>query len=79
MTTIVIDTLDECDPEKREMLLDGIESVLQKNSFRLVKVFLSSRDDQDIVCTLRDYPHLDLVSCRNSGDIESLSGKKPTN
>ncbi|KAF6225376.1 hypothetical protein HO173_012760 [Letharia columbiana] len=70
MTTIVIDALDECDPEKREMLLDGIESLLQKNSFGLVKVFLSSRDDQDIVCTLRDYPHLDLVSSRKSGDIE---------
>lgn len=72
MTTIVIDALDECDPEKREMLLDGIESLLQNSSLGLVKVFLSSRDDQDIVCTLRDYPHLDLVSSRKSGDIEAF-------
>lgn len=72
MTTIVIDALDECDPEKREMLPDGIESLLQNSSLGLVKVFLSSRDDQDIVCTLRDYPHLDLVSSRGSGDIEAF-------
>ena len=72
MTTIVIDALDECDPEKRDMLLDAIESLLQNSSLGLLKVFLSSRDDQDIACTLREYPNLDLVSSRNSADIEAF-------
>ena len=72
MTTIVIDALDECDPEKRELLLDTIESLLQDSSLGLLKVFLSSRDDQDISCTLREYPNLDLVSSRNSADIEAF-------
>ena len=72
MTTIVIDALDECDPEKRELLLDTIESLLQHSSLGLLKVFLSSRDDQDISCTLREYPNLDLVSSRNSADIEAF-------
>ena len=72
MTTIVIDALDECNPEKRELLLDTIESLLQDSSLGLLKVFLSSRDDQDISCTLREYPNLDLVSSRNSADIEAF-------
>ncbi len=72
ITTIVIDALDECDPEKRDMLLDAIESLLQNSSLGLLKVFLSSRDDQDIACTLREYPNLDLVSSRNSADIEAF-------
>lgn len=72
VTTIVIDALDECNLEKREMLLDAIESLLQDSSLGLLKVFLSSRDDQDISCTLREYPNLDLVSSRNSADIEAF-------
>lgn len=72
MTTIVIDALDECDPEKRDMLLDAIENLLQNSSLGLMKVFLSSRDDQDLVCTLRVYPNLDLTSRRNSADIEAF-------
>ena len=72
MTTIVIDALDECDPGKRELLLDTIESLLQDSSLGLLKVFLSSRDDQDISCTLREYPNLDLVPSKNSADIEAF-------
>lgn len=52
MTTIVIDALDECNSNERQYLLDSIEQILQ-DSFSLVKIFVSSRDDQDIVCTLR--------------------------
>lgn len=72
MTTIFIDALDECDPEKRYMLLDAIESLLQDSSLGLLKIFLSSRDDQDIACTLQEYPSLELVSSKNSADIEAF-------
>ncbi len=48
-----------------------IESILQ-DSLGLVKIFVSSRDDQDIFCTLREYPNLDIVSDRNTVDIESF-------
>lgn len=72
MTTIIIDALDECNAEEREKLLDAVEGLLKDSSFGLLKVFLSSRDDQDIVCTLRDYPNVDLVSSRNSADIEAF-------
>ena len=72
MTTIIIDALDECDPERRDTLLDTIENLLQESSLGLLEVFLSSRDDQDISCTLREYSNLDLVSSRNSADIKAF-------
>lgn len=71
MTTIVIDALDEIDLEKRHALLEALEDILQKAA-GLVKVFVSSRDDQDIVCTLNEYPSLDLASDKNQRDIEQF-------
>ena len=72
MTTIIIDALDECDREERQSLLDALESILQESSFGLVKIFLSSRDDRDIVYTLQDYPNLDIISEKNTDDIEAF-------
>lgn len=71
LTIIVLDALDECDPEKRGELLEILESILQDSS-RLVKVFVSSRDDQDIVCHLEGYPNLGITSDRNMEDIASF-------
>ena len=71
MITIVIDALDECDSEKRADLLEIFESILQESS-SLVKIFVSSRDDQDIVMQLRNYPNLELSSVRNKDDISSF-------
>ena len=70
MTTIIVDALDECDPEMRQSLLDAFEHIL-KESVGLVKIFVSSRDDQDIVYTLRDYPNLDISSDKNTADINA--------
>lgn len=71
MTTIVIDALDEIDSEKRHALLEALEDILQE-AVGLVKVFVSSRDDQDIVCTLEEYPSLGLASDKNQRDIEQF-------
>lgn len=71
LTTIVIDAVDECDPEERPDLLETLETILRE-SLHLVKIFLSSRDDQDIVCHLRDYPNLEISSGRNADDIVSF-------
>lgn len=51
LTTIVIDALDECDLERRADLLETLETILRESP-HLVKIFVSSRDDQDIVCHL---------------------------
>lgn len=37
-----------------------------------MKIFVSSRDDRDIVFHLREYPNLELSSDRNSDDIASF-------
>lgn len=68
LTTIVIDAMDECDPQKRHELLKALERILQ-NSSSLVKVFVSSRNDQDIVLRLQHYPNLEINSRRNGDDI----------
>jgi len=67
-TTVIIDAMDECNPTTRLQLLKALENVLQASS-SLVKVFVSSRDDQDIVLRLSNYPNLEINSQRNSDDI----------
>lgn len=65
---IIIDALDECNPATRQDLLDAMEFILQQSP-SLIKIFISSRDDQDIVYKLQEYPSLELSSDRNSSDI----------
>ncbi|KAK4178043.1 hypothetical protein QBC36DRAFT_112384 [Triangularia setosa] len=65
---IVIDALDECNPAMRRQFLNAMESIL-RDSPSLIKMLVSSRDDQDIVYKLHKYPNLELSSDRNSGDI----------
>jgi hypothetical protein len=71
LTTIIIDALDECDPETRTDLLETLERVLQEST-HLVKIFISSRDDQDIVCRLQEYPSLEIASHKNRDDITAF-------
>jgi hypothetical protein len=68
MVTVIIDALDECDPHSRVDLLEILENILQDSS-SLIKIFVSSRDDQDIVFSLRQYPNLNISSERNFDDI----------
>ena len=68
-TTIVIDAMDECEPQKRGELLGFLETILRDAS-SLVKIFVSSRNDQDIVYKLKNYPNLQINSRANGSDIE---------
>jgi hypothetical protein len=68
VATIIIDALDECEPETRADILDVFTDILQ-NASTLVKLYVSSRDDQDIVYQLKDYPNLELSSDKSSADI----------
>ncbi|KAK2764808.1 hypothetical protein CKAH01_15747 [Colletotrichum kahawae] len=67
--TIMIDALDECNPATRDILLDTLEYLLNASAC-LLKVFVSSRNNQDIVYNLRKYPNLTLSSDCNTADIE---------
>ena len=68
MTTIVIDALDECDPDKRDVLLEALSRIVT-DSTGLVKIFISSRDDGDIVLHLGECPNLKIQASHNQDDI----------
>ena len=68
---IVIDALDECDPTVRHRLLSGLTRVV-KEAPGLVKVFISSRDDEDITLRLENLPNLYITTSHNPYDIEQF-------
>ncbi|RFU26917.1 hypothetical protein B7463_g9416, partial [Scytalidium lignicola] len=67
--TIIIDALDECDPEKRYILFESLDTIV-KQSPNVVKVFLTSRNDGDIVCRLRTTPNIYIDAQKNKSDIQ---------
>ncbi len=67
--TIIIDVLDECDPDRRYELLEALDKIIQDSS-NVVNVFVSSRDDNDIVCRLRESSNVIIHASDNSQDIE---------
>ncbi|KAG5802464.1 hypothetical protein H9Q74_011991 [Fusarium xylarioides] len=66
--TIVLDALDEINPNTRETLLEILEDLLNESPC-LLKLFVTSRTDQDITYKLNKYPNLHLSSERNTADI----------
>lgn len=65
--TIVIDAMDECSNQQDFL---GILEDLLETSPCLLKIFVSSREDQGIVYRLGTYTNLHLSSYLNWGDIE---------
>ena len=70
-STIIIDALDECDPARRHELLLALERI-RDESVNLVKMFVSSRDDQDIVRRLNNSPDVFIHATDNCEDIENF-------
>ena len=72
-TTIIIDALDELDldydSKDRYLLLELLNDVVLKCD-SLVKIFVASRDDQDIVVELEKLPNLFIKATDNLKDIE---------
>jgi hypothetical protein len=67
--TIIIDALDECDPKRRFELFRTLDNIIQKSA-SLVKVFVSSREDSDIVCRLEKSPNILIDAMDNGQDID---------
>jgi len=67
--TIVIDALDECDPKTRYKLLSGLRTIVRESA-NLVKIFVSSRDNRDIISQLDDMPTISINASDNSEDIK---------
>ncbi|KAL9040871.1 MAG: hypothetical protein Q9214_004314, partial [Letrouitia sp. 1 TL-2023] len=70
--TIFIDALDECSPEERYRLLRALDILLDE-SVHLVKVFVSSRDDMDIVIKLQQHPNIYINIKDNKMDIDKFA------
>ena len=66
--TILIDALDECRPDKRHELLSALDLILERSA-QLVKVFVSSRDDVDIILKLQKHPNIYIGISDNKEDI----------
>lgn len=69
ITYIMVDALDECDHQRRDISIDALKRFLtQANS--LVKIFVASRDNhQDIVWSMKGFPALCIDASRNHTDI----------
>lgn len=68
---IVIDALDECEKSTRHLLLQVLQYILN-NSVGQVKVFVTSRDDDDIVLHLDGSPNVYIRPNDNSNDINNF-------
>ena len=66
---VVLDGLDECDPSRRHAILLALAEIVQKAETPL-KVFVSSRDDSDIVCHLGLTPNVVIRPGDNNTDIK---------
>ena len=72
-TTIVIDALDECEPKMRKELIKSIKQIVEESK-NLVKVFISSRDEYDIVTKFSAFVRIEAKD--NSGDIRQYVNEK---
>jgi hypothetical protein len=66
---IIVDALDECDPDRRHEVLLAFDRIIQ-DSGDIVKIFASSRDDDDIVCRLETSPNVFIRASDNGEDID---------
>lgn len=66
-TVILIDGLDEFQENKRHGLLSGLDSII--SSGKPIKLFISSRDEGDIVRQFQDYRNIYVSATKNGQDI----------
>ena len=69
VTHIVIDGLDECEADLLFEMIEGLEAVLSRTQ-SLVKIFVSSRNDVDLVRWLQAYPNKEILSSDNEADVD---------
>jgi hypothetical protein len=67
--TIIIDALDECRSDRRHELLKALERILQRAD-NPTRVFVSSRNDKDIVLRLENHWNILIEADKNTVDIQ---------
>jgi ankyrin repeat domain-containing protein 50 len=74
-TTLVLDALDECDRRTRGRLIEVLDGLLEQSS-KPVKVFISSRPDQDIKDRFDSGPSVGIQATDNQVDISTFVDNK---
>ena len=79
-TTLIIDAMDECEVETRSDFIKTMYELVA-GSIRPVKVFISSRPDDDIRYYFKESksPSLEITATDNRGDIASFVNDKIIN
>lgn len=72
---VVIDALDECNPNERFNLIESLKTIIDESA-NVVKVFISSRRDYDIVSQLEESPCISIQPSHISKDIEDYVKKE---
>ncbi len=70
-TTLVLDALDECNPELRSRLIATLEDLLS-NAERPLKIFISSRPYTDIRDCYFSRPNVEIQARDNRDDIKTF-------
>lgn len=70
-TTLCVDALDEIDPDRRIHLLKSLKYVVEKSK-NLVKIFITSRNDPDILTQLGSFPRIDIQPDDQASDISNF-------
>ncbi|KXG50107.1 uncharacterized protein PGRI_060740 [Penicillium griseofulvum] len=68
-STLVIDALDECDPDTRDELVEALSSFIQ-DAENPVRIFISSRPDPEIATELQRSPNIGIQAGDNQDDIQ---------
>jgi hypothetical protein len=69
--TFVLDGLDECDKDTRSSLIDILDATMRKSGHP-VKIFIASREHDDIALRYSSGDHLKVTAARNQSDIEKF-------
>ena len=77
---IVLDALDECEPESRALLLDWLQdlidssktSAMSKTSRPVLKFFITSRPDSSIFDSLSHFPNMEMTPSDTAADMHAL-------
>ena len=74
-TTLVLDALDECDRRTRGRLIEVLDELLEQSS-KPIKIFISSRPDQDIKDRFDSGPNVGIQATDNQDDIAMFVDNK---
>ena len=77
--TLVLDALDECDKSTRHLLVNEIDKLVSGSTSCVIKVFISSRPDNDIKHHFQGGPNVCISATDNGADIRRFIDDKINN